>query len=567
MRQIAQGLLCLTALPLIAQGQALTADQIRQVEQQTNSARERNLQPLPSSVPKIDLRILSPEKAAIPKAVDEIEFDFNGIDVEGLTYFPRQVADNLFAPLVNKKVSLSTIREAAAALEEKYRERGFFLARVFIPPQQVKNGVFKIRVVEGYVSQVLVEGQDARVNALVESYASRLSAVRPLDLGSLERVLLLINDIPGIGGTAVLRPGAELGSSELMITVAAQANSHVALINNTGSVTTGPYSMSYIGTFQQIADTMGQLSFGVTATGTPQTNFEGVRSLNARYTQAVGSRGLLASFGATRSLAKPGDYLASLELVSNAYTFGPKLRYPLQRSRASSIYLDAGLTVNSSETTIAGAPLTADKSTVADFTANWTLNGWLNGVQTLGLGVSQGVGVFGAMGANAALPSVSGFEPQFIKYTLSFNRTQALPKNFSLRLQALGQTTPDKLLVGEQITFGSSTLGRGFTPAIISGDRGLGGLLELRYDLAIAPNAVISNPQLYVSRDWAGTRILASSSVAASSASISSMSAGVRFQLASKTQVDLRLATVQQAIDTNDINRNNKVYVEIVTLF
>ncbi|MGB4347691.1 MAG: hypothetical protein WBJ21_14995, partial [Burkholderiaceae bacterium] len=112
-----------------------------------------------------------------------------------------------------------------------------------------------------------------------------------------------------------------------------------------------------------------------------------------------------------------------------------------------------------------------------------------------------------------------------------------------------------------------STLGRGFTPAIISGDRGLGGLLELRYDLAIAPNAVISNPQLYVSRDWAGTRVLASSSVAASSASISSMSAGVRFQLASKTQVDLRLATVQQAIDTNDINRNNKVYVEIVTLF
>ncbi len=567
MRQIAQGLLCLTVLPLMAQAQSLTADQIRQVEQQTISARERNVQPLPSSVPRIDLRILAPEKAAIPKAVDEIEFDFNGVDITGMTYLSHKMANELFAPLMNKKVSLSMIREAAAALEEKYRERGFFLARVFIPPQQVKDGIFKIRVVEGYVSQVLVEGQDARINALVESYASRLNAIRPLDLGSLERVLLLINDIPGVGGTAVLRPGAELGASELMITIAAQPNSHVALINNTGSVTTGPYSLSYIGTFQQFADTMGQLSFGVTATGRPETDFEGVRSLNARYTQAVGSRGLIASFGATRSLAKPGDYLASLDLVSNAYTYGPKLRYPLQRSRASSIYLDAGLTVNSSETTIAGAPLTADKSTVADFTANWTLNGWLDGVQTLGLGVSQGVGMFGAMNANAALPSVAGFEPQFIKYTLSFNRIQALPKNFSLRLQALGQTTPDKLLVGEQITFGASTLGRGYTPAIISGDRGLGGLLEFRYDLAIAANAVISNPQLYVSRDWAGTRILATSSVAASSAAISSMTAGVRFQLGSKTQIDMRLASVQQEIDTHDLNRNNKVYVEILTQF
>eukprot|EP01041_Mallomonas_annulata_P028626 gene28626-50499_t len=58
------------------------------------------------------------------------------------------MADALFAPLLNKKVGLSAIRDAASALEAKYRERGFFLVRVFIPPQQVNAGIFKVQVIE-----------------------------------------------------------------------------------------------------------------------------------------------------------------------------------------------------------------------------------------------------------------------------------------------------------------------------------------------------------------------------------------------------------------------------------
>jgi hemolysin activation/secretion protein len=242
---------------------------------------------------------------------------------------------------------------------------------VFIPPQQVNAGIFKVQVIEGFVSQVYVEGASSQLNGLVESYALPLKKVRPLDLPSLERILLMINDIPGIAGTAVLRPGAELGASELVISVSQLDNSHVSVLGNGGSVTTGPYSLTYMGTVPQVFNSMGQLTVGLTATGTKENDFNGVRSINARYSQAIGSRGLTFSFGGSRSLAKPGDYLESLEIVSNAYSISPRLRYPLLRSRASSVYLDAGLAVNSNETTIAGDMLTNDKSSVSDLALRW----------------------------------------------------------------------------------------------------------------------------------------------------------------------------------------------------
>jgi hemolysin activation/secretion protein len=120
----------------------------------------------------------------------------------------------------------------------------------------------------------------------------------------------------------------------------------------------------------------------------------------------------------------------------------------------------------------------------------------MGGVQTLGAGVSRGLKIFGAMGKDAALPSATGFEPEFLKYTMTLQRTQSLPYRFSLRANAMGQYTRDKLLVGEQIVFGASTIGRGFAPAIISGDSGLGGMLELRYDLNPGKVSWLSSPQV-----------------------------------------------------------------------
>src|SRR3546814_19445815 len=58
----------------------------------------------------------------------------------------------------------------------------------------------------------------------------------------LERYLLLVNDLPGISGTGVLRPsGSELGGSELVVTVERKRFDGFAVADNPGSRLTGPW--------------------------------------------------------------------------------------------------------------------------------------------------------------------------------------------------------------------------------------------------------------------------------------------------------------------------------------
>ena len=155
-----------------------------------------------------------------------------------------------------------------------------------------------------------VEGPDTAMNERVATFARHLSDIRPLDLAGLERVLLIINDLPGVSAAGVLRPGAELGTSDLLLTVSPVRSSQLVTANNNGSQSTGPYSLSYIVTMQQPLKSPGQLNLSFTRSGTSSNHFEGVRSLAPRYSQALGSRGLMFSLGGTLSESRPGGSLS-----------------------------------------------------------------------------------------------------------------------------------------------------------------------------------------------------------------------------------------------------------------
>ncbi|MGA0810802.1 MAG: POTRA domain-containing protein, partial [Burkholderiaceae bacterium] len=76
--------------------------------------------PLPAT-PSFDLRIESPERSAIPKAVDEIDFEVKAIVVEGVTAYSPDDVNALFSDLKGRRITLSALRKATEALENRYR--------------------------------------------------------------------------------------------------------------------------------------------------------------------------------------------------------------------------------------------------------------------------------------------------------------------------------------------------------------------------------------------------------------------------------------------------------------
>jgi hemolysin activation/secretion protein len=154
--------------------------------------------------------------------------------------------------------------------------------------------------------------------------------------------------------------------------------------------------------------------------------------------------------------------------------------------------------VNRSFVSALDEAVTQDRSSVADVALAWRQVGWLGGDMNLRLGFSQGVLAFGANDRDVRLPSVLGFAPNFRKLTLLWQRNQPLFGPLSAGFVVQGQYSGQRLLSGEQMMFGGSLIGRGYDPSSIIGDKGIGGLAELRLNLRrLSVKGRVENLQLY----------------------------------------------------------------------
>ena len=529
---------------------------------QSDISRQR-VAPLPLPSPKYDFRIQTPEKSAVPRAVDEIEFSISLVRVSGATYFSKSEVDALFASLVGRKIVLQDLRDAAQKLEDLYRSEGFFLTRVFVPPQQVAGGTLQVQVVEGYIGDVFVDGPNPSSTRLIETLMASVPKERPARFSSLERHMLLINDIPGLAGTTVLQQGGALGSSELVVSAVKVPNQYRATFSNTSAELVGPLSYSLGATISQPFNRPGALDVTLSSAGQQMRE---LRSVSARYAMPIGAHGIVGSVGGLFAYARPGGQIKDLDVRSRVMSFNSRLRMPLMRSRTNSVYLDLGVALNRNETSILGEPLSDDRSTVAEATLSWQQANWLNGDTNMSLSLFQGLVVLGANDANAPLPSVPGFEPRFQRVVYTFARNQRLTPSLSAQLNLQGQYSTDRLASGELISFGGPAIGRGYDPSVITGERGLGLSGELRYALPFAAEKLIEGVQLYGFADIARGTTLASTTSDKLVNQITSLGLGVRLLMLGRFNVDLQGAQARRKLVAEE-NISARFNLNVLVMF
>ena len=522
--------------------------------------------PLPG-LPNFDLKIETPEKAPVSKAVDEIEFTIKQIKVDGVTQYPPEQIKKIFAPLEGKRVSLEALRKAADQLESRYRADGFFLVRVFVPPQQVKDGLFSIRVVEGYIEAAFTEGGTDAAQQLVERLLAPVVGKKPIDLQSLEKALLILNDIPGVRAAGVLRQGSALGASELVVSLVNPPKvSSLFSMNNSLSRVLGEWNTNLNVNISNPSPTRpGLLSLGLSTSALNDY----LRAVTVRYSTFVGDQGMVVSMGGLAASAKLGASLVGIE--SNSYSLGPRVRYPLKRSRGVSLFVDSGLTLNHSRTTqIDVGEIIADSSTVADVSLAAVDLGRFNGNTEATVGISQGLDALGSIGTNALAPSVSGFSQRFTKLKYSASRLQGLPQEFSLQMNLQGQWSSDTLLSGEQVLFGGSTLGRAYDSGAVAGDSGFGLLLELRKDMPaekFIPRLANGKVQFFVFTDYAEARLNLNPNRSETTASLRSHGAGLRYRDMTGLMVEATIAESQRTIASTDPKSNPRMLFSVMKPF
>jgi hemolysin activation/secretion protein len=219
-----------------------------------------------------------------------------------------------------------------------YAVQGYFLARAFIPAQEIKNGVVMMQVVEGKLGGIEIAGNKTIAS---EQFTERMISLRDeevLNESALERVLLELNSLMGVQVKSVLRPGELPGTTDLVLQVKETRPYTVSLdADNFGSRFTGEIRVGGTATVGNLFKLGDQFSFRVV-----QSN-EGQDFLNPSFLFPITPRGTTLKLSFIHSEHNLGKNLASLSSGGSSQIFSAEARHPLHRSRKGHLFVKGGM--------------------------------------------------------------------------------------------------------------------------------------------------------------------------------------------------------------------------------
>jgi hemolysin activation/secretion protein len=435
--------------------------------------------------PTSDVRVPTLETKGPPADAEQIRFVLKGVDIDGNTVLGDESLAQPFQPLIGQSVSLAQMFAAANDITRLYVQAGYALSLAFVPAQEVKGGIVRISVVEGFISEVEFRDKRTFHSKLWSGFARRLQASRPLRTADLERYLLLANDLAGVEVASTFeRVDGDAGATRLVMDIRRKFVDARLEANNRGSEAIGPVRVQLNAAANNLLGAEERFSlFGVRV-----PDGEGLAYLAGRFDLPLSSEGLALAFDISRSHSKLGADLALVDFETNGWTSGLGLTYPVIRSRAQNLYASLGVSYKNLKSSNVFFPeKTHDIMTVlvagADYDTHDRWGGALQARATLYVGL----GVLDATQANDPLSSRIGASGEFIRLEGTVSRLQSFIPYLHLYSELGAQVADGSLLVSEQCAYGGAHLGRGFDPFEIAGDHCIKGMAELRYDLPLGP--------------------------------------------------------------------------------
>ena len=438
--------------------------------------------PMPSTVVTTPgAKLSSQGRVSAPAGSDKVKFTLKSVAVDGMTTYQSDAVKSLYADEIGKTVSLAYVYDLAERLTAKYRNEGFVLTQVVVPPQTIETGAIKLRVVEGFIDQVNIEGKTRKDIDYLRKYADKIRAAKPLNAKALERYVLLMNDLSGMSVRAVLVPSPKTpGASDVTLVVDQKAYNFFFQTDNRGS--------RYLGPFQVNAGVRFNNAFGFYEGLNAQivTAPEGVQHRELDYfglnwTQPIGYEGTKVAFGGSVTATEPGFDLTPFAVQGLAHNASVDLTHAFIRSRNNNLYGSVKFNfLNSTRTDNLGLGATEDHVRVLRGGGSWQYTDKYVGINVLTAELSKGLDVFGASDKNDANKTRALGDAQFFKGTLEMSRLQRLSDRFELFASATGQKSANNLLASEEFGVGGVAYGSAYDSSEITGEDGLAARTELR---------------------------------------------------------------------------------------
>ncbi len=410
--------------------------------------------------------------AGVPAGLQAIRVWLQDISIEGNTALTAADLERAFAAYRGREVTGTEIFALAQSLTTQYRNAGYFLSTVVVPPQSLAQGRLTLRVIEGYVSEVFIEA-DEKLRPFLVQIGERIRHSRPLRADVLERYLLTAQEVPGLQLRSVLTPSKAPGAADLTLVARLRRLEGQVSLDNYGTRYLGPNQVSVGLALNQVLTPTDQLRYLGAGSGDTEMSYH-----QLTYSKLLDEQGWRLGATLFQARTQPGDTLAIQDIRGRADGVSLQLSYPLQRTRHQSAWIRLAFDSTDIDTDVLGVRTVEDRIRVLRLGWSWQRFDRWDGSNSLDVDYSQGVG---GTSRSDLLKSRVGADGLFSKWTFEYTRQQPLADGWSLHAGVAGQWTGDTpLLSSEQFALGGRRYGRAYEPAELVGDRALALRLESR---------------------------------------------------------------------------------------
>ncbi len=474
------------------------------------------------------------------------KFDIREFRVEGNSLLSESDVAALVNPHTGASRDFGDVQKALEALQDAYQEKGYSAVQVFLPEQELEQGVVHFRVVEQRISSVTIEGNEYYEDGnVMRGLPSIAEGVMP-NMKEVRRGLKLANENP-TKQTAILFRSNDDEETVVDATVKVideKPWKAFLTLDNTGNRET---LHGRIGLGFQHYNLFGKdhritVQY-ITNTHFPQSYFNPVHKLNVlggAYTipfyewgdsldfilgysdVSAANPQILAQTGITivgKGLVLGAHYNHNFDKVGDYdHKLTAAVDYRAFRSNISALDSTPVSTVPLS-LTYAGLWQAEQRQLSFSFGGSWNLfKNWV---------AHGGDDIYALPSANANVA-----EDDFDKYNFSVDYIQPFAKTWQFHAALSGQLTNDHLVPGERFRVGGMDTVRGWHEGALSGDRGYRWSVEF-----ISPdfgNKISENVGLrgliFVDKGYINNNTnVAGASAANTDRSIGSIGAGLRY--------------------------------------
>lgn len=417
-----------------------------------------------------------------PQARDDLlpggaTVEIRSLHLDGNSVFSSALLLRQLGDVTGKKLDLPGMRVLAEKIAAYYRSHGYPFTRAYIPAQDISNGDLQIQIVEGHYGRAIPGGERALQKGAMR-FLRVLRPGDPIEAGPLERVMLLLDNEPGMRVWPTMAPGAQSGQGDLTANIERVARFGAEIgVDDEGDRYTGMYREK-VNAYAYSPFIFGDL-ITLRAIHTNQNMWLG----SVDYEAPLNGTGLRGHIGYSYTTYELGGQFEALGASGYARTASVGISYPIIRSRLRNLLVALDYQYQSLQ----------DRYTAIGTINNKHCNCWPLTVQfdnrdaLLGGGLTYGAVILtgGALRLDSALASVDAATARtagtFGKFNIDISRTQVVSAHVNLMARYAAQLATKNLDSSEQFNLGGIYGVRAYPVGEGIGDQGWLLQTELRY--------------------------------------------------------------------------------------